>query len=274
MRRPGNILLLAIFIGALTSAWVYRHLRAQEAAIEAARGAATGATIDVMVASETIPIGTRIAANQVKPAPWPVSAQPEGAVHNPEAVVGRVVRASIEKNEPLRESKLLSDQAGLLPLLITEGMRGMSVKVDDVSGVSGFITPNSRVDVLVAGSPAGNQDQRSKLILQNVKVLATGKTIEQRDEKPIEVPTVTLLVSPADAEKLTLATRQQPVQLALRNYRDEDLVSTPGISTLGLFGREERPAPEPVKVARSAPAPPPRPSVEVLLGDKVTRQLF
>ena len=119
---------------------------------------------------------------------------------------------------------------GLLPLLITEGMRAMSVKVDSVTGVSGFITPNSRVDVLVAGKPegGGDEDERSKLILQNVRVLATGKSIEQKDEKPVEVPTVTLLVSPEEAEKLTLATRQEPVRLALRNYRDEEVVRTSG----------------------------------------------
>src|SRR5262249_5194084 len=132
---------------------------------------------------------------------------------------------------------LIPKGAGLLPLLITDGMRGMSVKVDSVTGVSGFITPNSRVDVLVSGTPeqGGNQEQRSKLILQNIRVLATGTTIEQKDEKPVDVPTVTLLVPPADAERLTLAARQEPVRLALRNYRDEDLINTPGIGTRALF---------------------------------------
>src|SRR5207244_6238143 len=85
------------------------------------------------------------------------------------------------------------------------------------------------------------QEQRSKVILQNIRVLATGTSIEQRNDKPVEVPTVTLLVSPEDAEKLTLATRQEPVRLALRNYQDEDVVRTPGISTRALLGGEGKP---------------------------------
>jgi pilus assembly protein CpaB len=148
--------------------------------------------------------------------------------------------------------------------------------VDDVTGVSGFITPNSRVDVLVSGSDGDDREHRSKLILQNVKVLATGKSIEQKDEKPVEVPTVTLLVSPADAEKLTLAARQDPVRLALRNYRDEDFVGTPGITISALLGHEA-PAPVamPAKMPVKAPVHRPAPyAVEVFLGSKLFRQEF
>src|SRR5206468_2579762 len=98
-----------------------------------------------------------------------------------------------------------------------------------VTGVSGFITPNSRVDVVVSGNPGGENDLLSKVVLQNIRVLAIGTSIEQRDNKPVEVPTVTLLVTPQDAEKLTIATRQEPVRLALRNYRDEEAVQTTGV---------------------------------------------
>jgi pilus assembly protein CpaB len=148
-------------------------------------------------------------------------------------------------------------------------MRGMSVKVDQVTGVSGFITPNSRVDVLVSGKPTGggNKEQRSKMILQNVRVLATGMVIEQVDEKPKEVPTVTLLVTPDEAEKLTLASRQQAVRLALRNYSDQEIVKTKGMSDTALFASDDR----------GSGATPARggargPSIEVLLGEKLTRQ--
>jgi pilus assembly protein CpaB len=163
---------------------------------------------------------------------------------------------------------------GLLPLLITEGMRAMSVKVDSVTGVSGFITPNSRVDVLVAGRPEGRGDdeERSKLILQNVRVLATGKSIEQQDEKPVEVPTVTLLVSPEEAEKLTLATRQEPVRLALRNFRDEEVVRTSGMSTSALFANAVPAVVTKTETGVVRRAPAPEYSVEVFLGDKSTRQ--
>ena len=278
MRKPGNLLLLAIVIGALASALVYRHLRALRSEIEAARQTAPG-TVDIVVASDTIPAGGRIGEQQVKVVGWPETLVPDGAIKDTKAVVNAVARVTIEKNQPINQSLLLGQGAEVLPLMIPEGMRAMSVRVDDVTGVSGFITPNSRVDVLIAGSPGGegNEGQRSKLVLQNIRVLAIGKSIAQAQDKPVEVPTVTLLVSPEDAERLTLATRYEPVRLALRNYSDDLMVGTPGLSTATLFGAPER------KVVASAPpaapAPPgppprrrPRHSVEVLLGEHVTHQ--
>ena len=276
MRRPANILLLAIVIGALAAALVYRYVRSQqetmEAALRAARGAASSpATAPVVIANETIPIGTKIEASQVKVVGWPSDALPQGAIADPAQVSGRMARLTIEKNQPLAMNQFVDQSVGLLPMLITEGMRGMSVKVDNVTGVSGFITPNSRVDVLIAGVPeGGDKEMRGKIVLQGVKVLATGTSIEQRDNKPVEVPTVTLLVSPQDAEKLTLATREGPVQLALRTFRDEESVTTPGASLGMLFGKPEVQRPPEVRVARRER--PPGYTVEVLLGDRVTRQ--
>src|SRR5262249_2939708 len=256
--------------------------RALRSEIEASRQTPSS-TVDVVVANDTISLGTRIADKDVKLVAWPANVAPEGAIANPKDVVGSVARVTIEKNQPLNRSQLLSEGAGLLPVMIPEGMRAMSVKVDDVTGVSGFITPNSRVDVLVAGQAGegqneGGQQQRSKLVLQNIKVLAIGKSVEQRDEKPVEVPTVTLLVSPDQAEKLTLAARYEPVRLALRNYGDDGLVGTPGISTATLFETPARPpAPSPAAPKAEAPRQPPRERrprhwVEVLLGERVTRQ--
>lgn len=274
MRRSGNIFLLAVLIAALSAAMIYRYLRNQQQALEQARNAALGSTVDVTVANETLTIGSRIGPQQVRTVRWPLDAEPEGAIHDAQRVVGRIARATLEKNEPVVETDLISEGAGLLPLLITEGMRAMSVKVDKVTGVSGFITPNSRVDVLVSGNVegAGEQDRQlqSKLILQNIKVLAIGTTIEQQDNEAVEVPTVTLLITPEDAEKLTLATRQEPVHLALRNYRDEESVTTQGVTTAELFGRDGR------ATARRPrrTGPPPRPSVEVLLGEERTQQRF
>jgi pilus assembly protein CpaB len=273
MRRSGNIFLLAILIAALSAAMIYRYLRDQQLALEQARNAALGSTVEVTVASEIIGIGDRIEAQQVRTVRWPLDAEPEGAIHDVQRVVGRIARTTLEKNQPVVESNLISEGAGLLPLLITEGMRAMSVKVDKVTGVSGFITPSSRVDVLVSGTVQGageESQQQSKLFLQNIKVLAIGTTIEQRDNEAIEVPTVTLLITPEDAEKLTLATRQEPVHLALRNYRDEENVTTQGVTTAELFGRDGRAT---ARQPRRA-GPPPRPSVEVLLGEERTQQRF
>jgi len=268
--KPGNIFLLAILVGALAAALIVRHVRQLQSEIDAIRGSTNRPTVDVVVASDAIQIGSRIEANQVKLVAWPVDAQPEGTVSDAKSVIGSIARVTVEKNQPLLQSQIISQGSGLLPLMIPAGMRGMSVRVDTVTGVSGFITPNSRVDVLIAGQPEGDTDQRGKVVLQNVKVLATGKSIEQKDEKPVEVPTVTLLVSPDDAERLTLATRYEPVRLALRNYRDEDLVRTTGVSTKGLFqgdGHPEAPQAKTQKVRGPAPY-----SVEILLGEKLTRQ--
>jgi len=267
MKKPGSIFMMSIVVGALFAALVYRYLNDQRSQLDAARRAAGGATVDVVVAAADIPIGTMVTAEKTRLAAWPSALLPEGALRDAQQAAGRIARVSIEKNQPVVESRLVTQGSGLLPLLITEGMRGMSVKVDNVTGVSGFITPNSRVDVLVSGKPASDgQTQKSKMILQNVRVLATGTIIEQIDEKPKEVPTVTLLVTPAEAEKLTLASRQQAVRLALRNYNDQEIVRTAGISDSALFASDDR-AVRPTERGRA-----PAPSIEVLLGEKLTRQ--
>src|SRR5437867_3257167 len=270
MHKPTNMFLLATIVGALSAALAYRHLSQLRTDIEAARIAAAHATVGVVVASQTVPVGTSIERAALKIVPWPKEFQPDGAVHEVDAVVGKLARATIEKNQPLAESLVVAQGTGLMPLLISEGMRAMSVKVDNVTGVSGFITPSSRVDVLVSGNPdGGSQEQRSKVILQNIRVLATGTSIEQRNDKPVEVPTVTLLVSPEDAEKLTLATRQEPVRLALRNYQDEDVVRTPGISTRALLGGEGTPV---QATADTGEHVAPRYAVEILRGEQLTLQ--
>ena len=271
MHKPTNMFLLATVVGALSAALAYRHLSQLRTEIEAARVAAAHATVGIVVASQTIPVGTSIERTSVKIVPWPKEFQPDGALSEVDAVVGKLARATIEKNQPIAEPLVVAQGTGLMPLLITEGMRAMSVKVDNVTGVSGFITPSSRVDVLVSGTPDGNgsQEQRSKVILQNIRVLATGTSIEQRNDKPVEVPTVTLLVSPEDAEKLTLATRQEPVRLALRNYRDEDLVRTPGISTHTLLGGDGRPMHAASDAGEHVA---PTDAVEILRGEQLSLQ--
>ena len=271
MRKPANIFLLAIIVGALSAAMIYRHLKSMNMEVEAAKAAGQHPVTDVVVARDTISIGTRIGNDNLKVVTWPADAQPDAAVHDPKDVVGSIARTTIGKNQPVATTELIAQGAGLLPLLIEEGMRAMSVKVDSVTGVSGFITPNSRVDVLIAGNREGNE-MRSRVILQNIKVMATGTIIEQKDEKPVEVPTVTLLVSPEQAETLTLATRYDAVRLALRNYRDEDMVQTQGMTAAAMF--QDRPAGPAVMEAKdtSAGCTPSGPTVEVFLGEKMVLQ--
>ena len=274
MRKPANIFLLAIIVGALSAAMIYRHLKTMNMEVEAARAAGQHPVTDVVVARDTISIGTRISPDTLKVVTWPADALPEGAVHDPQEVVGSIARTTIGKNQPVARTELIAQGAGLLPLMIDEGMRAMSVKVDSVTGVSGFITPNSHVDVLVAATRGEKNDTRSRVIMQNIKVLATGTIIEQKDEKPVEVPTVTLLVTPEQAETLTLATRYDSVRLALRNYRDEELVQTTGTSAAAMF-HDEPPA-GPVALASnqdtSGSCVPTGPTVEVFLGEKLVLQ--
>jgi pilus assembly protein CpaB len=264
------LLFVALLIAALGAALVYRYLRSQQDELEEAKNKALGSVVEVVVASEVIPIGARIKESQVKLVKWPKDAEPDGALYKTDAAVNRVARVTIQRNQPVVNSQLVTEAAGLLPLLIPEGRRAMSVKVDKVSGVSGFITPNSFVDVLASGQverTGGEREERSKLILQNIKVLAIGTEIEQKDDGAVEVPTVTLLVLPDEAEKLTLATRKDPIRLALRNYRDNSDVATPGLSMNELFGRKGRQ----VRNGNVAPA---RPSMEILLGETRTRQSY
>lgn len=276
MRRPGNIFLLALLIGAISSALLYRFLREQQASLEAARGAAVAAASDVVVATDVIAIGTQLQPENLRVVRWPSDAQPDGAYTKVEDLVGKKVRVTVERNSPVLATSVIAEDASLLPLLISEGMRGISVKVDNVTGVSGFITPNSHVDVVASGSPDNEtREIHSKVILQNVRVLAVGTAIELREDKPVEVPTVTLLVTPGEAEKLTLATFDKPVRLALRNFRDDKMVYTSGIAMPALFGNvvPKAPAAGPVMPV-SAPAPRPAPAVEVVLGDQVSRQSY
>jgi len=271
MRKPANIFLLAIIVGALSAAMIYRHLQSMNLEVEAAKAAGQHPVTDVVVARDTIAIGTKLTAEQLRIVNWPADAQPEGAVHDPQALLGSIARTTIGKNQPVAQSELISQGAGLLPLLIDEGMRAMSVKVDSVTGVSGFITPNSHVDVLIAGNRENN-DMRSRVILQNIKVLATGTIIEQKDEKPIEVPTVTLLVSPEQAETLTLATRYDAVRLALRNYRDEEVVETTGMTASAMFHDPRGGQAGATAQQAVASCEPSGPSVEVFLGEKMVLQ--
>jgi len=275
MRRPGNIFLLAVLIGAISAALLYRYLREQQANLDAARGAAIANIADVVIASEVIGIGSRIEAHKVRVVHWPSDALPEGAFRKTEDVVEKTVRTTIEKNTPVLSGHLVSEDASLLPLLIDEGMRGISVKVDNVTGVSGFITPNSHVDVIASGAPdSETRDIQSKVILQNIRVLAVGTAIELREDNPVEVPTVTLLVTPGAAEKLTLATQDRPVRLALRNYRDDGIVPTSGVAMPALFGDGAPARPGPGLVQVSAPAARPAPSVEVVMGDQISLQSY
>lgn len=282
MRRPANIFLIAVVVAAIGAALVYRYLSAQQAELDRIRAEAVGEVVDVAVAAHHIDIGTRLQPEHIKIVKWPKDSAPAGAVASPEAVVGKIARGGIRHHQPFLVTDLTAESSGIMPLLIEDGMRAISVKVDKVTGVSGFIIPNSRVDVFATGTlndTEGERDDRSKLILQNIRVLASGVHIEQQESGVIEVPTVTLLVTPEQAETVALVARKEPVFLALRGFRDEDSVDTEGASLRRIFinGAVAAAPPRPMAAAPRRvvqPPPPPPPSVEVLLGDTRTRQPY
>ena len=235
----------------------------------------------VVVANAALSLGTEIGRDDLTTVDWPASAIPEGAFEDPATLVGRGLIDSVVRHEPILAGKLASKEAGSgLPPIIPPGKRAVSVRVNEVIGVAGYVLPGTHVDVVGTASASNNsQDITSKVVLSNVEVLAAGTRLEQdsKDSKPMQVTVVTLLVTPEEAEKLTLVSTEGKIQLALRNPLDLESPDTTGArAAMMLGGAQARPAQAtgPRRaVARSqtsAPAAPqaPAPTVEIIRGDK------
>src|SRR2546428_2410044 len=190
----------------------------------------------VAVAKVSIPIGTKIIAEQVMVVQFPKESTPDGTFDSPEKVAGRVAVTNIAPREPITDSRLAPEgTAGGLSAVIPEGYRAMTVKVDDVVGISGFIMPGTLVDVVVVITPvdtAAQQGPISKIVLQSIKVLANGQNIDKpaSECESNSVKAVTLLVTTEKAEKLTLASSEGPIQLIIRNSIDQGDEHIPGIN--------------------------------------------
>ena len=200
----------------------------------------------VVVAARDLTAGAILRREDVETVNWPGSAVPEGFATQAGEVVGRGLITEVRKNEPLLDSKLAQKEAGGgLPITIPEGMRAVSVEVDEVVGVAGFVLPGTRVDVLVTVMPGTDRTQiTTRIILQNVRALAADQRYQQDIEgEPQYVTVVTLLVTPEQAEELTLAATEGRIQLALRNTLDSEEVATPGrrITSLVSGPRSSRP---------------------------------
>ncbi len=239
-------------------------------------------TTPVVVAAADLELGAELRADDLRVIQWPANSVPQGVFNNPTDLVGRGLVAPVIQNEPILPPKLAPVGAGAgLPPAIPAGMRAVSVRVNDVIGVAGYVLPGTRVDVVATATPTKNQeDVTSKVVLTNVKVLAAGTKIEDTDKgKPIPVNVVTLLVTPAESERLTLASTEGKIQLALRNPLDDSAPATPGVRPAVLLSSMSRPAPQPVSAtAKAAPAPAPQPepelpSVEIIRGDKRAREV-
>src|SRR3954452_5998879 len=241
----------------------------------------------VVVAAGDLQLGSELKKEDITVVQFPAGKTPEGFFSKPEEVLGRGVIVPIVKNEPILKAKLASKEAGSgLPPVIPEGMRAVSVRVDEVVGVAGYVLPGNRVDVLATANPTDQRsDTTTKVILSNVQVLTAGTRMEQDQEntKPIAVTVVTLLVFPEQSERLALASTEGKIQLALRNPLDQGAPETPGIKTAGLMGRVTAPQLKAPSTGKPRPAmpvtqvvagPAPLPTVEMIRGDKRANEVI
>jgi len=225
---------------------------------------------DVVVSTRPLGVGVMIKPADVKIVKVPADAFPKGAFSKVEDVLDRPVISNVLLEEPVIEGRLATKGSGLgLAPTIPVGMRAVTVRVNDVASVAGFVLPGMKVDVLVTGHPPNSDGEMTTTVLQNMLVLSAGQTMQPDARgQAIQAPTVTLLVTPEQAETLTLAGRDGSIQLVLRNSSDGVIEKTPGRFLAELYGTGRRPEapkaaaaprPKPVVTAQAAPPPPPPP---------------
>jgi pilus assembly protein CpaB len=267
---------IALALGAFVSFVVYRNL-VSKAGSKAPPG------VEIIVAADDLQVGTKIEDKDIRLVRFPSEDLPADVFHLKTKVIGRGVVLPIAKGEFILTSKLAGENAGSgLPSLIPPGMRAVSVRVNDTTSVSGFVQPGTRVDVLLTGNPQGSNEQQTTTVLENVAVIATGQRLERNSAGEAQsAPVVTLLVSPDDAERLTLASSQGHIQLALRNPLDTKQEDVEAVKSNSLYKGGVEPASTPAP--RSKPRhldvqpPPSIPSaytVEVYKGDKKEEDKF
>lgn len=240
-------------------------------------------TTEVVIAVKDLEIGSTVTAKDLKLEPWPSTKLPTGTFTKVEEVIERVPVSRVLAGEPILERRLAQRGSGVgLSTKVPEGMRAMSVRVDDVNGVAGFVLPEARVYVLITGSPRSDPSggPRTKTILGNVRVLSAGEHLTpDASGRPQRVPVVTLLLTPEQAEMVTLAQSQGRLQLVLRNSKDDEIADTTGVEEDDLYGVREtinvsKPAPRPVVVAPAEPPPPPPIQIEMIHGGKRSTATF
>jgi pilus assembly protein CpaB len=281
-KRLSRIIFSALIVAAASSYLVYRVAGNQ------LNGAPRAQNTKIVVAARNLEIGTLIRDSDVKLGEW-VGAPPKGALVAEKVAVGRGVVSNLYEGELVLDSRLASaGSGGGMAATIRPGMRACAVRVDEVVGVSGFVTAGMRVDVLVSGNAPGaaaSDGPKVKTVLQNIEVLSAGTNLQKDNEgKPVQVPVVNLLVTPEQAEVLSLATNQTRIQLVLRNPLDNETTKTPGVVMSSLFS-DGAPAPKPKTAAvRSTPtvrvippSPPPPPHIfliQVINGSKRSEEKF
>ena len=262
-------ILLAIGFGLLASTAIYRYLLRYDDMVEAREIM----TAPVVVAARDVPFATELVAADLALSSWPVELAPKEHFAAVDSVLGRVNKSPLVAGEPVLESRLAPFGADRgLAMLIPAGFRAMTVPVNVQSGVSGFVLPGSRVDVLVSIRAESHRDPVAKMILQNVRVLAVDQQMEDQDGRPITSRAITLEVEPEEAEKLGLASTEGTLLLALRNAADGETKGTAGATFAKLLGSEKPPARKVVVVQAPPPPPPKGVEVEVIRGGRRTAE--
>lgn len=219
----------------------------------------------VVIAAADLTIGTPLTAEDLTLARWPTSDLPAGTAMDKEALIGRPLIYPVFKGEPILTSKLALEGSGAgLSAVIDEGMRAVSIRVDEVVAVAGFVVAGTHVDVMLTGNPGSGEELLTQTILEDVTVLAAGQSIQPDAEgKPQRVNVVTFLCTPEDAARVILAASEGRIQLVLRNAVDQDdeeelAKKLPKVGRRELFAGAA-PAPRPVAAVRRPPPPPPAP---------------
>ena len=291
-RRYTMVLYGALIVAAIATFGAYRMLGAL-------RDQTRVPTRPVVIATKDLPEGVSLDRLALTTRNWPIATVPVGAFSSVDSAVGRVTRIAIFNGEAIVPGRLAPVGAGAgLEQKIAPGTRAMAVRINDVAGISGLLQPNSRVDVLVTlAEDANNRDtQMAKLFMENMRVLSVGTAVQRdADGKPNNATTVTLGVTPQQAEQLAVAMNKGSIQLVLRGYGDPDTVRTAGATSKDVLGllrgapavkpaeadREVRkrvvapPKPVPVAVVvATKPAPPDSVTVSVYRAEKPTKQTF
>jgi pilus assembly protein CpaB len=260
---------LALALGALVSLTVYQKLQGRATADNRPG-------VDVVLATSDLPVGSKIEDKDIKVVRFPTGDLPPRVYNQKSQVIGRGVVLPIAQGEFVLPAKLAGANAGYgMPSLIPPGMRAVSVRVNEVVSVANFVQPGTRVDVLLTGNPNGANEQQTTTVLENVAVLATGQKLERNAAGEASATSViTLLVSPDDAQKLTLAGNQGHIQLTLRNPIDTRQEELSSVKTDTLYKNVSAPAPvaprpKSKKVTTTTiPAAPAVYEIEVIRGEK------
>jgi pilus assembly protein CpaB len=267
-------IILALAIATGGSVFLYGWIQAKTA--PAATVTVETQAVPVVVAAADLNWGTKLTRDMLTTLPFLKESLPGGYLSDPEALVGRVAVAALKEREPVLESRLAPDNVtvGGVSAVIKPGMRAVAVKGDKVIGISGFIQPGNRVDILVTLKDPATKNEITKMVLSNVLVLATGTEIEERrDGQPRPVDVYTLEVDPEQAERLSLAAAEGKLQFALRNMTDQETVLTKGATITQTLAslRGVDPTP-PAKVKEWSPPKRRSVTIEMIRGGKVTRQ--